>query len=34
MKKVTLREYAKLLKKEIIRLKEELEKCHKRTILA
>ncbi len=33
-KSLTLSEENKLLKKEIIRLKEELEKCHKRTILA
>jgi len=33
-KSLTLSEENKLLKKEIVRLKEELEKCHKRTVLA
>ncbi len=33
-KSLTLAEENKLLKKEIVRLKEELEKCHKRTVLA
>ena len=33
-KTLTLQEENKLLKKEIERLKAELEKCHKRTILA
>jgi len=31
---MTLAEENKLLKKEVLRLKAELEKCHKRTILA
>ena len=33
-KSLTLQEENKLLKKEIVRLKEELEKCNKRTVLA
>jgi len=33
-KSLTLQEENKLLKKEILRLKEELEKCNKRTVLA
>lgn len=33
-KTITLEEENTLLKKEILRLKAELEKCHKRTILA
>jgi hypothetical protein len=32
--KLTLKEENELLKKEIKRLKEELEKCNKRTVLA
>jgi len=34
VKSLTLQEENKLLKKEILRLKEELEKCNKRTVLA
>ena len=33
-KTMTLVEENKLLKKEILRLKAELEKCHRRTVLA
>jgi len=33
-KSLTLQEENKLLKKEILRLKEALEKCNKRTVLA
>jgi len=33
-KSLTLQEENTLLKKEILRLKEELEKCNKRTVLA
>ena len=33
-KSLTLQEENILLKKEIVRLKEELEKCNKRTVLA
>ena len=33
-KTMTLAEENKLLKKEILRLKAELEKCHRRTVLA
>jgi len=34
VKSLTLQEENKLLKKEVLRLKEALEKCNKRTILA
>jgi len=34
VKSMTLQEENRLLKKEILRLKEELEKCNKRTVLA
>ncbi|CAA6805334.1 MAG: Unknown protein [uncultured Sulfurovum sp.] len=33
-KKMTLKDENELLKKEILRLKAELEKCNKRTVLA
>ena len=34
VKSLTLQEENTLLKKEIVRLKEELEKCNRRTVLA